>query len=127
MNVKAISLAAIIGFSAPVITALTLHPPVVAQASAPLGTFQDNEWSVTIEYYNNALSYYGQNLYTGDSLSLRGAEVSGNSQRRLYKWRNGNYLYQVAWQPNDPGVIRVQVFDGAGKTILNRLLYEVYD
>ncbi|HBL11038.1 MAG TPA: hypothetical protein DD379_06460, partial [Cyanobacteria bacterium UBA11162] len=82
------------------------------------------EWAVSIEYYENAYSYYGTNLRTGDSLTLRGAKVGGDSQRRIYTWTNGDYRYQVAWQPSDPGVIRVQVFDGRGQEILNRLLYE---
>jgi hypothetical protein len=89
--------------------------------------YGDGEWSVTIGYNNNAFSYYGENLRTGDSINLRGARVSGNNQRRIYTWRNGDFRYQVAWQPSDPGVIRVQVFNGRGRETLNRLLYESND
>ncbi len=124
MNLKAIALATILGISAPAIADITLNAQVVAQANAPLNTYTDGEWAVSIEYYENAYSYYGTNLRTGDSLTLRGAKVGGDSQRRIYTWTNGDYRYQVAWQPSDPGVIRVQVFDGRGQEILNRLLYE---
>lgn len=127
MNLKAIALATLLGLSAPAIADLTLNTPVVAQSSAPIGTFEDSEWSVTIDYYKNALSYYGINLRTGDSLSLRGARVSGNPQRWIYTWTNGDVRYQVAWQPRDPEVIRVQVFNRTGREILNRILYATYD
>ncbi|MBE9127685.1 MULTISPECIES: hypothetical protein [unclassified Coleofasciculus] len=127
MNLKAIALATILGFSAPAIADLTLNTPVVAQSNAPIGMYSDGEWSVSIDYYENALSYYGTNLRTGDSLTLQGARVSGTPQRRIYTWTNGDFRYQVAWQPRDPGAIRVQVFNGRGQEILNRLLYGNYD
>lgn len=88
----------------------------------PNGSFRDNTWTITIGYDNNTYYYEGYNRSTGDSIYLSGAEVTGNSQRRLYTWRNGNYRYQVAWQPNESSVIRLQVFDGSGKLLLNRLL-----
>jgi len=124
MNIRAIALATILGLSAPTITEFIIKTPVVAQARVPLGTFQGGEWSVTINYSNNALTYYGTNQRTGDNLVLRGAKVRGNPQRRLYIWNNGDYQYQVAWRPNDPRIIRLQVFNPAGEEILNRLLYE---
>jgi hypothetical protein len=127
MNLKAIALATILGLSAPAIADIALSTPVVAQANLPTGMYSDGEWSVTIGYNNNAFSYYGENLRTGDSINLRGARVSGNNQRRIYTWRNGDFRYQVAWQPSDPGVIRVQVFNGRGRETLNRLLYESND
>jgi hypothetical protein len=123
MNLKAIALATILGLSAPAIADIALSTHAVAQANLPTGMYSDGEWSVTIGYDNNALSYYGENLRTGDSINLRGARVSGNNQRRIYTWRNGDFRYQVAWQPRDPGVIRVQVINGRGREVLNRILY----
>lgn len=127
MNLKAIALTAILGLSAPAIADVALNTPALAQARSPMGMFQDNEWSVTLSYSDNVFNYYGRNLKTGSSMSLRGAKVGGNSQRRVYTWNNGDHRYQVAWQPSDSGVIRVQVFDGRGKQVLNRLLYRTSD
>ena len=127
MKLQAIALATILGVSAPAIADITLNTHAVAQTNAPLAMYSDGEWSVTIDYYENAFSYYGRNMRTGDTLTLRGAKVSGNSQRRVYTWNNGNYKYQVAWKPSDSGVIRLQVFDGRGRETLNRLLYESND
>jgi hypothetical protein len=136
MNLKAIALASILGVSAPAICAsqqrfaiadIALSTHAIAQPNAPLSMFSDGEWSVTIDYKENAFSYHARNMRTGDTLSLRGAKVSGDSQRRIYTWNNGDYRYQVAWQPGDPGVIRLQVFDGRGRETLNRLLYKSND
>ncbi|GAB4175773.1 MAG: hypothetical protein Fur006_06450 [Coleofasciculaceae cyanobacterium] len=85
--------------------------------------FTDNEWLVAIGQNGDDFSYYGVNLRTRSSLTLRGARVSANSQRQVYTWNNGDYRYQVAWQPSDPQVIRLQVFNGR-KELLNRLLYK---
>ncbi len=123
MKFQAMVLATILGLATPAIADTALSTHAVAQANSPVGMYGDGEWSVTIGYNNNAFSYYGENLRTGDSINLRGARVSGNSQRRIYTWTNGDVRYQVAWQPRDPEVIRVQVFNGRGREILNRLLY----
>ena len=122
MNCKAFLLASVIGLSAPAIANIAIAPPAVAQYAAPLGTFQDDTWFVRISYWNNAYFYEGNNKNTGDSIQLSGATFGGNSSRRTMTWNNGGYRYQVAWQPNDPGYIRVQVFSPNGQQILNRLL-----
>ncbi len=102
---------------------MILEPrPESPRAQASGTAFSDGEWLVAIS--NNGNDYYGVNLKTRNSLTLRGARVSANSQRQVYTWNNGDYRYQVAWQPSDPGVIRLQVFDGRGKERLNRLLYQ---
>ncbi|MCW6036230.1 hypothetical protein K4A83_08085 [Spirulina subsalsa FACHB-351] len=123
MKISAIALSAILGLATPTIAQMAVPSPVVAQSRLPIGTFQNAEWSVTLDYYNNALSYYGRNRRTDNDIYLSGASTGGNAQRRVYTWRNGNIRYQVAWQPSDPNVIRVQVIDGNGRTILNTLLY----
>lgn len=122
MNVKAIVLASILGLSTPAIASLSFNPPAIAQGALPIGTFEDSLWTIDLSYYNNTLSYYGTNKQTGDSLELRGATVAGTARRRLYIWNNGDYRYQVAWQPNDPNYIRLQVFNARGRIMLNRLL-----
>jgi hypothetical protein len=86
--------------------------------------FTDDDYLVSISKQGNDLIYYGVKLSTRDSLTLRGVRITGNNQRKVYSWNNGDYRYQVAWQPNDPRVIRLQVFDGRGKQLLNRLLYK---
>lgn len=123
MNLKAIVLATIIGLSVPAIADVALNTHAVAQIYANEGTFVDDEWQVIIGYDGNALSYYGSNHRTGNSIRLRGGRVSGNRQRHIYTWTNGDFRYQVAWRPSDPEVIRLQVFDGRGRELLNRILY----
>jgi len=84
--------------------------------------FTDGEWFVTVDEAENDLIYYGVHLETENSISLRGVVIQGNSQRYVYIWRNGNYRYQLAYQPNDPGFVRLQVFERS-RELLNRLLY----
>jgi hypothetical protein len=122
MNIKAITLAAILGVSAPAITDIAINTQTLASPQFPSGNFSDGTWSVSLGFENNALCYRGENLRTGDSLFLAGARASGNSQRRVYTWRNGDTRYQVAWQPSDPGFIRVQVIAPNGREVLNRVL-----
>jgi len=123
MNLKAIALASILGISTPVIADITLGTQTFAQVSTPVGMYGDGTWMVTISRDGGVLNYYGKNVKTGDSLRLRGAKIGGSSDRRIYTWSNGDYDYQVAWQPSDPGVIRLQVFDGGGRESINSLLY----
>jgi hypothetical protein len=122
MNIKAVALATLIGLSTPAILEMANPQSAIAQASVPYGTFQDDTWAVNVSYANNTITYYGENKRTGDNIYLSGANVGGNAQRRVYTWQNGNYRYQVAWRPSDPNYIRVQVLDGRGRQILNRLL-----
>ncbi|AFZ47322.1 hypothetical protein Cyast_1357 [Cyanobacterium stanieri PCC 7202] len=97
-------------------------PTLLSQASFPSGVFSDNTWIVTLGYYNNSHYYEGYNRNTGDSIYLSGATIGGNNQRRTYTWNNSGYRYQVAWQPADPNLIRLQVYHPNGRVILNRLL-----
>ncbi len=95
----------------------------IAQIYAPTGTFQSSDWYVSISYSNNTLVYYGEEKGTSNWIQISGASISGSSDRRVYTWNNGGYLYQVAWRPSDPNVIRVQVFTPSGREILNQLMY----
>jgi len=130
MNLRTITLATIIGLSAPAIADVVLSTYAVAQPKAPIGMFSNDKWSVSIYYQDNVLNYHGKNLTTGDTITLSGAKVEGNSQRRIYIWNNGNHLdnyqYRVAWRPDDPGVIRLQLFHGENEEreeLINTLLY----
>ncbi len=124
MNLKALALATILGLSTPAIADIALNTHAVARSNAPLSTFNDGRLSVTINYSNNSYIYYGRDLVTNRSITLRGGRVGGDSQRRTYSWNNNGFRYQVAWRPTDPRVIRLQTFDPRGREILNRLLYQ---
>ncbi|MBD2579919.1 hypothetical protein [Oscillatoria sp. FACHB-1406] len=87
--------------------------------------FSDGEWIISITENKDDLIYSEVNLKTRSSLTLRGASISTDGLHQLYHWNNGDYRYQVTWQPSEPQVIRLQVFDGSGKELLNRLLNKV--
>lgn len=99
-----------------------INSSLLSQSSFPSGVFSDNTWVITLGYYNNSHYYEGYNRNTGDSIYLSGATIGGNHQRRIYTWNNSGYRYQVAWQPADPDLIRLQVYHPNGNVILNRLL-----
>lgn len=122
MNIKAITLATILGLTMPIVIEVATNTQVLANPSFPSGNFGDDLWLITLSSENNVRRYYGQNLKTGDTIDLSGSNVSGNNQRWVYTWLNDKYRYQVAWQPSNPNVIRLQVLSPSGKVILNRLL-----
>ncbi|MBD2579922.1 hypothetical protein [Oscillatoria sp. FACHB-1406] len=90
-----------------------------------ISTFTDREWLVTIKQSGDDLIYTGVNIKSRDSIMLRGVRVSSSSDRRVFTWNNGAYRYQVAQRPSDPQFVRLQVFDGRGKELLNRKLEKV--
>lgn len=123
MNLKALTLAAILGVATPVIADIATNTPVLAQNSFPSGNYQDGTWAVSFNWSDgDSFNYSGRNKRTGDSIQLYGAQMSGNAQRRVYTWYNGQTRYQVAWRPSEPNVVRVQVFAPNGREVLNRLL-----
>jgi hypothetical protein len=95
--------------------------PDASRNNAKSVAFTDDEWLVAIAPNGNDLTYYGVNLKTRDSLSLRGGSFSDSSQLKVYSWNNGDYRYQLSWKPSDSQVIRLQVFNGQ-EELLNRLL-----
>jgi hypothetical protein len=123
-NLKAIALATILGMSAPTLIDTAIETSAIASPAFPSGDFSDidGNWTVALYYENNVRHYYGRNLKTGDTITLSGGAVSGDNQRWVYSWLNDDYIYEVAWRPNDPDVIRLQVFDPNGRTIVNRLM-----
>jgi hypothetical protein len=85
--------------------------------------FNDDEWLVAVGQNGDDFRYYGVNIKTRDSITLRGAIVSANSQRQIYDWNNGDTRYRVTWRPSDSQYIRLQVFEGR-KELLNRRLHK---
>jgi WD40 repeat protein len=122
MNLKVISLATILSLATPIIPNLLIPSKVTAIPQLPIGTFSNEQWSVSLQYENNTYYYQGRNKQSGNTLNLSGAQLSGTSKRPIYTWRNGGYRYQIVWQPNDPDFVRLQVFAQNDKEILNRLL-----
>lgn len=127
MNLKALALATLIGIATPAIADISFNTPAVAQANYPMGLYEDGNWEVSVQFDGNSLTYSGRNKQTGDSIRLYDGRVSGNAQRRIYTWYNSGTRYQVAWRPNDPNYLRVQVFSPNGREILNRLLTRYRD
>lgn len=95
---------------------------ILAPQESAFYAFTDGKWLVTIGENGSDLIYHGVNLETEDSITLAGVAFEGDSQRQVFTWNNGSYRYQVAYRPNDPDVIRLQVFEGS-EELLNRLLY----
>ncbi len=123
MKIKAIALASLLGIATPIITDSILFPQAaIAEIVYPEGLFRDEDWNVRLEYQNGIFIYSSENVKTGDSLRLNISEASGSPQRNTYTFRNGDYEYLVAYRPQDPNLIRLQVIDPNGSIILNRLL-----
>jgi hypothetical protein len=111
----------IFGVATPLLTQAITPMAAVARANNPDGAFGDREWTISVYYQNNTYTYNGYNLQTDKSISLSGATVSGDSNRKIYTWNNGGTRYQVTWQRRDPNFIRVRVITPSGKEVLNRL------
>jgi hypothetical protein len=125
MKLHHYALMAVLGLSTPLLVTAALPPVAIAQ-TVPTGVFHSDNWIVVIDYTNNALTYYGESKKNGSNIYLSGASVGGNPNRRIYTWRNGDVRYQVAWQPVQTDLIRLQVFDGRGRELVNELLVEDY-
>ncbi|MEL7241844.1 MAG: protein kinase [Cyanobacteria bacterium J06573_2] len=89
--------------------------------SFPEGRFANSEWSLNLSRSGNNIFYEAQSLKDSSSLNLQNGRISGTSDRRIYTWNNGNYRYQVIWQPNDADYVRLRVFTPSGEA-LNQLL-----
>lgn len=134
MNIKAIALASVIGLSAPAITAVTFNTQSASAMPTdfvrPKGAFMDvnEQWIVWLKLNEfGVYSYEAQNRKSGDFLTLKNPEISGNKQRYTYTFKNGNYRYVIAHQPKDPEFIRLTVVNPQGRTILNHLMERVGD
>ena len=132
MNIKAIALASLIGLSAPAITEVAFNTQTASAMPTdfvrPKGAFMDasEQWVVWLKLNEfGVYTYEAQNRKTGDYLTLKNPDISGNKQRYTYTFKNGNYRYVIAHQPKDPEFIRLTVFNPQGRTILNRLMERV--
>lgn len=125
MNYKSLLLSAIIGISAPILTESVLANPAPSNSplNSPYGGFYDEHWIITINIGKSGYTYEGFNKRTNSSIKILTApQFSGNKERQVYTWVKNKHRYQVAFRVNQPNVIRLQVFNPAGKEILNRLL-----
>jgi len=94
----------------------------------PKGAFMDSsqQWLVKLNLDEfGAYTYEAQNRKTGDNLTLKNAEISGNQERYTYIFKNGEYKYIIAYRPTDAEYIRLTVVNPQGSTILNRLMEKV--
>lgn len=121
MNLKNIALATILGITTPVISLVSFSPIAIAQLAYPVGNFKNEEWSISLWYENNVYHYYTLNLNSGQSISLSGARLDAIStqDRYVYLWRNGDFEYKIAWQPEDPDFIRLIVVNPNNQVIVN--------
>lgn len=115
-----LALAALLGLSVPALVDVVVERPAIAQ-SQPIGTFQDDTWEVSLSTVDGEYYYRGRALGSSDVLALSNVELGGTPSRRIYRWYNGNYTYQIVWRPADPDFIRLQVFEDDIE-LLNRLL-----
>lgn len=97
------------------------QPSQNSNSEYPLGNFQNDKWLISLRLENNQLTYTGRSRAGGKSLNLKSSSISGNNKRKIFTWNNGNYRYQVIWQPNDPNTIRLKVLN-SGRELLNELL-----
>ncbi|MEB3181210.1 MAG: hypothetical protein VKL59_19570 [Nostocaceae cyanobacterium] len=132
MNIKAIALAALIGLSAPAITNIALNPQIAVAMPTdfvrPTGAFMDNnqEWVVKLNLDQfGVYTYDSKNRKNGTSITLKDPEISGNSQRYTYTFKNDGYKYIIAYQPSDTKHVRLTVLNPQGSTILNQLMTKV--
>jgi opacity protein-like surface antigen len=106
--------------------------PLLAQAVAPISavaqqknlndaTFADVEWRIAVVRDKNGYTYGGFHKQTKRWIYISNGSVSGTPSRRVYTWNNRGTLYQVTWQPADPGFARILVKTPSGEA-LNRLL-----
>jgi len=121
MMLPRLALVALLGLSVPALVDVVVERPAIAQ-SQPIGTFQDDAWEVSLSMaYGEEYYYRGRALGSSDILELSNVELGGTPSRRIYRWYNGNYTYQIVWRPTDPDFIRLQVFEDDIE-LLNRLL-----
>ncbi len=125
MNLRSIALCLMLGVSAPLLAGDLLPLQVAIAQTAPTADYASDRWFVSIWFEDGSLQYEGIDRRNQAWLRLAGATVSGDSSRRVYTWRNGDYRYQVSWRPSDPDFIRLQVFHPSGRELVNSLLQKV--
>jgi hypothetical protein len=121
MNRLNLAAAIIIGSISPLLMQTIAPISAIAQPSLTAAAFADAEWRVTVVPTTDGYTYSGLHKRTKRYIYLTGGNVSGTPERRVYTWNNRGTLYQVTWQPSDPGFARVKVKTPSGEA-LNRLL-----
>ncbi len=126
MKVYALATAVFVGMTAPCLTYFdrpaVAQPQKITQTIPLIGTFSDNNWTVTVSEQNGVYRYHGHNLKTSKSIELLGATITKQGDKRLYTWNNNGTRYRVTWQPQDQDYVRVQVISPQRTEVLNRLL-----
>ncbi|USR92287.1 hypothetical protein NEA10_06075 [Phormidium yuhuli AB48] len=120
MRLDTFALAAVVGLAVPGIVEVVAQRPAIAQVR-PLGSFRDSQWDLSLFMDRGNYYYRGQARGSREYLELWNVEFAGTPDRRVYRWYNANYTYQVVWRPADPDFVRLQVFEN-NREILNRLL-----
>lgn len=129
MKITNLILTVILGISTPIISSLTVKNTVNAQTiQGAIGTFSNEEWTVSLWYENNIYYYNSLNLNNGQSLTLSRPRLSLESteDRYIYIWRNNDYQYQITWRKNDPDYLRLTVINPSNRTIVNTILQRNY-
>ncbi|MBD2665867.1 hypothetical protein B6N60_00315 [Richelia sinica FACHB-800] len=125
MKTRSGSLALILSLAVPLWT--SLQTQAFAKLPFPDGEYfnpQNGEvrWHLTLWEEKNKYFYKNTDLQSEKKICLTNGTASGNKNRSVFTWRNKGYKYQIAWRPQDPDVVRLQVINPSGKTILNELL-----
>lgn len=96
----------------------------------PQGTFIDANQEWVVRLYTNqsgTYTYEGENTKTRSKLTLKNPKTSREEQAYIYTFKNGQYSYQVIYNPANEKAIALYVFDPNGKVILTRDMTLDYD
>ena len=96
----------------------------------PQGMFTDDnqEWAVNLFATESGdYTYEGKNLKTGSKINLKNPKSWREEQAYFYVFKNGDYRYQVSYNPADKRKITLFVYDPNGNVILDRELTQEFD
>lgn len=125
MNIKALTLAILLGLSTPILVNFTNNYTVNAQEdTAPIGVFDGDNLSLSLWYENNTYQYFSYNPSSRDYIQLSGARLAldSSTERKVFIWYNGEYQYQVAWRPREPNFVRVIIINPRNEIVTNTIL-----
>ncbi|MEM9927612.1 MAG: hypothetical protein AAF915_28435 [Cyanobacteria bacterium P01_D01_bin.50] len=107
-----------------------LNRNMIKGYARPQGTFVDanQEWVVRLSMNQSGTYIYeGENTKTGSELTLKNPTTSREEQAYIYTFKNGQYRYQIIYNPAKEKAIILYVFDPNGKAILIRDMTLDYD
>ncbi|RUS93993.1 hypothetical protein DSM106972_094640 [Dulcicalothrix desertica PCC 7102] len=90
----------------------------------PSGYFKDVTWGVQLTYNGGEYNFKRIHLETQQSIDISNGRKSGNKNRQVYTWKQDGYSYRVSYRPQQPNIIRLEIYHPSGQAILNRLLYK---